>query len=668
MKIALIGNQNSGKTTLFNELTGSNQHVGNFPGITIEQKHGYLKGSKEEIEIIDLPGIYSLSPYSSDEIITRDILLSGEIDGIINILDATNLERNFYLTMQLLSLRLPMVIALNMMDEVKNNQSHIDVVGMSKELMVPVIPISAYKKEGIDDLVSAVTNVVCNQHLPSPIDWCSGAVHRTLHGVLYLIEDHALERNIAPRFAATKLIEKDDVMQQRLQLSQNEIDTIEHAVQQMEIESGLERYEAIATMRYDYIGQLAMKYVSKTNAQTKERTRSIRIDKILTHRYLGLPIFFAIMLVIFYLTFDVIGSRLSDWLVLGIEAITNLVAGALATAGVNPVIQSLVVDGVFAGVGSVLSFLPIIVVLFLLLSILEDSGYMTRVAFIMDKLLRKIGLSGKSFVPMLLGFGCSVPAIMATRTLSSERDRRMTIFLTPFMSCSAKLPIYAVFTYAFFPRYQALVMIGLYLIGIIIGVISAVVMNRYRFKGKPIPFLMELPNYRFPSLKSTLILLWDKAKNFVIRAFTIIFVASLVIWFFSTFDFRFNPAVDIETSMLAVVSRWLTPLFRPLGFGDWKIVTALIAGFSAKEAVVSILAVLMQTSVGELFSTLSTLFTPLSAVSFLLFTLLYTLCVAAVATMRKELGNRSATAIIILFQTGLAYLVALSVYQIGRLF
>lgn len=667
MKIALIGNQNSGKTTLFNELTGSNQHVGNFPGITVEQKHGFVRGFKEEVEIIDLPGIYSLSPFSDDEIITRDILLSGEIDGIINIVDATNLERNFYLSMQLLTLQIPMVVALNMMDEVKNNKSSIDIVGMSKDLEVSVVPISATKKEGIRDLLHAVVQTVEKKETPLKIDWCSGAIHRTLHSIIYLIEDHTAEVNISPRFAATKLIEGDAAMITRLHLTQNEVETIEHAVKQMEEESDLERYEAVATMRYDYIDVIAKRYVKKQQEETKERLRSIKLDKVLTHKYFGLPIFFAIMMLVFYLTFDVIGNPLSDLLVMGIGGLTTIVATALANIGVNPVIQSLVVDGIFAGVGSVLSFLPIIIVLFLFLSILEDSGYMTRVAFIMDKLLRKIGLSGKSFVPMLLGFGCTVPAIMATRTLNSERDRKMTIFLTPFMSCSAKLPIYAVFTFAFFSSHRALIMILIYVIGLILGVFSAYILNKTRFKGKPIPFIMELPNYRLPSMKTTAFLLWEKARDFIVRAFTIIFVASLVIWFLSRFDFKFNPVGDIESSILANISQLITPLFVPLGLGNWKIVTALIAGFSAKEAVISILAVLLQTSVGDLATSLPSLFTPLSAFSFLMFTLLYTPCMAAVATMKKELKSGKLTWIVIGIQTAIAYVVALLVYQIGGL-
>ncbi len=668
MKIALIGNQNSGKTTLFNELTGSNQHVGNFPGVTVEQKHGYVRNRQHEIEIIDLPGIYSLSPFSSDEIVTRDILLSGEIDGIINIVDATNIERNLYLTMQLLTLQIPTVIALNMMDEMKNNHSSVDVKGIEKELTVPVIPISAAKKEGIEDLILAVIDIVENKKIPASIDWCQGAVHRTLHSVLYLIEDHAQAIHIPPRFVATKLIEGDDVMLKKLNLTPNEQETIEHSVQQMVDESGYDRYAAIATMRYTYIEKIVQHYVKKENEMSIERKRSVKIDRILTHKYLGLPLFFAIMMVIFYLTFDLVGSFLSDLLVSGIDGLTSLVAQAMSSSGINPVIQSLVIDGIFAGVGSVISFIPIIVTLFLFLSLLEDSGYMTRVAFIMDKLLRKIGLSGKSFVPMLIGFGCSVPAIMATRTLNSERDRKMTIFLTPFMSCSAKLPIYAVFTYAFFAKHRALMMILLYVIGIIVGIISAYVMNKTRFKGKPIPFIMELPNYRFPSLKTTLLLLWDKARDFLVRAFTIIFLASLVIWFLSSFDFKFNPVTNIDTSILATIAQFITPLFKPLGFGDWKIVTALIAGFSAKEAVVSILAVLLGTNMSDLFLSLPTLFTPLSAFAFLLFTLLYTPCVAAVATMKRELKSGRLAFVVVLIQTAMAYVIALLVYQIGGLF
>lgn len=668
MKIALIGNQNSGKTTLFNELTGSNQHVGNFPGITMEQKRGYIKGLKEKIEIIDLPGVYSLSPFSNDEIVTRDILLSDEIDGVISILDATSFERNFYLTMQILTLQKPMVIVLNMMDEVKNNKGTIDVLGLSEELGVPVVPIAAIRKEGINDVVSTIVRTIKKGETPPNIDFCHGAIHRALHGMTYLIEEHAKRMNIPVRFAATKLIEGDASMVKKLALSSNEIKTIEHAVKQMEIDTGLERYEAVATMRYEYIENLMKKYVIKVIEETKERKRSVKIDKVLTHKFLGLPIFFGVMFLVFFLTFDVLGNPLSDLLVGLIDNLTEIVGTSFDKWGVNPVIKSLVVDGAFAGVGSVLSFLPIIVVLFLFLSLLEDSGYMTRVAFIMDKLLRKIGLSGKSFVPMLLGFGCTVPAIMATRTLNSERDRKITIFITPFMSCSAKLPIYAVFTYAFFRRHRALVMILVYSIGILVGIISSYILNKTRFKGKPIPFIMELPNYRLPSFKSTSLLLWEKAKDFIVRAFTIIFLASLVIWFLSSFNYKLNLVDDIEMSVLASLSKIISPLFKPIGLGDWKIVTALIAGFSAKEAVVGILAVLLKTNVGELHNALPTLFTPLSAFSLLMFTLLYTPCMATVATMKQEYRSRKLTWLSVLAQTLIAYAASLLVFQIGGLF
>ena len=666
MRFALAGNQNCGKTTLFNQLTGSNQHVGNFPGVTVERKDGQIRGHRDAT-VVDLPGIYSLSPYTNEEIVTRDYLLDDHPDCIINIVDATNIERNLYLTLQLIELKLPMVLALNMMDEVRANGGTIKVQTLSNELGIPVVPISAARNEGVDELVDVAIRTAEAQQRPARVDFCSGAVHRCIHAVAHLVEDHAQRIGVPPRFAATKLVEGDDPMLEKLKLSDNEKDMVEHSVTEMETELGTDREAALADMRYTFIEGLCAHTVVK-NGESREHLRSLKMDEVLTHKYLAIPIFLCIMLLIFWITFGVVGSALSDLLSLGIDAATQAASAALAAYGLNPVVHSLVIDGVFAGVGSVLSFLPTIVVLFFLLSILEDSGYMARVAFVMDKLLRKIGLSGRSFVPMLIGFGCSVPAIMATRTLSSERDRRMTILLTPFMSCSAKLPIYGMFTMAFFPRYRALVMILLYVGGMAVGVLSGLILSRTAFQGNPVPFVMELPNYRLPSPKSVALLLWDKAKDFLTRAFTVIFLATIVIWFLQTFDTRFNVvSAGGQASMLAGIGQVIAPLFAPLGFSDWRATTALITGFSAKETVVSTLAVLTGANTAQLPAALAEMFTPAAACAFLAFTLLYTPCVAAIAAVRRELSGRHA-AIVVCYQTLVAWLVGFVVYQLCGLF
>ncbi len=665
MIFALAGNQNCGKTTLFNQLTGSNQHVGNFPGVTVERKDGIIRGYSG-VKVVDLPGIYSLSPYTNEEIVTRDFLLKEHPEGIINIVDATNIERNLYLSMQLIELNIPMIIALNMMDEVRANGGTIKIDKLQAELGVPVVPISASKNEGIDELIEKAVHTAEAKQLPKRQDFCSGAVHRAIHSVAHLVEDHAERIGVPARFAATKLVEGDKPMLNSLGLTDNEKDMVGHSVTEMERELGTDREAALADMRYTFIGGLCKDSVVKTG-ESKEHRRSVAIDSLLTHKYLAIPIFLLIMMLIFWLTFGVIGSALSNLLSLGIDFVTNAVSAGLTAYGINPVIHSLIIDGVFAGVGSVLSFLPIIVVLFFFLSILEDSGYMARVAFVMDKLLRKIGLSGRSFVPMLIGFGCSVPAIMATRTLSSERDRKMTILLTPFMSCSAKLPIYAMFTAAFFPQHRALVMIALYLMGIAVGIISGLVLKGTVFHGKPVPFVMELPNYRMPSAKSVALLMWDKAKDFLTRAFTVIFVATIIIWFLQTFDTRLNVVADSAQSMLAGVGRLIAPVFAPLGFSDWRASTALITGFTAKEAVVSTLAVLTGTSVSNLPTALSTLFSPLAAWSFLTFTLLYTPCVAAISAVKREMNSAKSAFAMVLYQTGIAWIVAFVVYNIGAL-
>ncbi len=666
MIFALAGNQNCGKTTLFNQLTGSNQHVGNFPGVTVESKEGAIRGYKDDT-VVDLPGIYSLSPYTNEEIVTRDFLLKNRPDGIINIVDATNIERNLYLSMQLIELNIPMVIALNMMDEVRANGGTIKIDKLKEELGVPVVPISASKNEGIDELIDTAVRIARDRRYPRRQDFCSGAVHRAIHAVAHLVEDHAERIQTPARFAATKLVEGDEPMLNALNLSDNEKDMVEHSVTEMERELGTDREAALADMRYNFIDHLCADSVVKCG-ESKEHARSVKIDNLLTHKYLAIPIFLLIMMLVFWLTFGVIGSFLSDLLSDGIDFVTNITSDALMAYGINPVVHSLVIDGIFAGVGSVLSFLPTIVVLFFFLSILEDSGYMARVAFVMDKLLRKIGLSGRSFVPMLIGFGCSVPAIMATRTLSSERDRKMTILLTPFMSCSAKLPIYGMITMAFFPKYRALVMIGLYILGMVVGILVGLVLKSTVFHGKPVPFVMELPNYRLPSPKSVCMLLWDKAKDFLTRAFTVIFVATILIWFLQNFDTRLNPVAGGDSSMLAGIGRLIAPVFAPLGFGDWRASTALLTGFSAKEAVVSTFAVLTGASTANMSEALSAIFTPVAAASFLVFTLLYTPCVAAISAVRREMGSGKAAVAVVFLQTGVAWIASFVVYHLGLLF
>ena len=662
MIFALAGNQNCGKTTLFNALTGSNQHVGNFPGVTVDRKSGEIRGVKNAA-VVDLPGIYSLRPYTQEEIVSRDFILNEKPDGIINIVDATNIERNLYLTLQLLELRTPMVLALNMMDEVNANGGSIDVRKMSKALGIPVVPISAARDEGVSELIDQAVQTVRAGTLPQVTDFCGAdsPVHRCLHAVVHLIADHADRLHIPARFCAAKLIEGDEALAERLGLDQNEKELLEHCIVQMETEGGLDRNAALADMRYQFIEGVVRDSVVKCH-ESREHQRSLAADRILTGRHTALPVFFGVMLLVFYLTFDVIGAAFSTLLDLGIDAVTDLTDRALTAYGINPVAHSLVIDGIFAGVGGVLSFLPVIVTLFFFLSILEDTGYMARVAFVMDKLLRKIGLSGRSIVPMLIGFGCSVPAIMATRTVSSDRDRKMTILLTPYMSCSAKIAIYAFFTDALFPRYKALVMMGLYLLGILVGILAALIMKGTAFRGKPVPFVMELPNYRLPSLKNVGLLLWEKASDFLRRAFTVIFLASIVIWFLQTFDTRLNVVTDNSGSLLALVGRLLAPLFAPLGFGDWRCVTALISGFIAKESVVSTLQVLLGGAA------LSSLFPLRSAVSFLVFTLLYTPCVAAIATIRRELGSRWATLGVVVMQCTVAWVVSFLAYAVAGVF
>lgn len=667
MILALVGNQNCGKTTLFNALTGSNQHVGNFPGVTVDQKMGEVKGAKD-CSVVDLPGIYSLRPYTQEEIVSRDFIINEKPDGIINIVDATNIERNLYLTLQLLELRVPMVLALNMMDEVRANGGTIDIHKMSDALGIPVVPISASKGEGVSELVNQAVQTARSKTLPKVWDFCSdnSPVHRCIHAIVHLIQDHADRFALPSRFCTAKLIEGDDALADKLELDQNEKELIDHCIVEMEFETGLDRNAALADMRYTFIESVVESSVVKCH-ESKEHRRSIRIDKILTGKYTAIPVFFGVMCLVFWLTFNVIGSALSDWMSLGIDRLTALVDSGLTAYGINPVIHSLIIDGVFAGVGSVLSFLPIIVTLFFFLSILEDTGYMARVAFVMDRPLRKIGLSGRSFVPMLIGFGCSVPAIMATRTVSSDRDRKMTILLTPYMSCSAKIPIYSVFVAAFFPGHGALVMICLYAAGIILGILIALLLKNTAFKGNPVPFVMELPNYRMPSAKSVALLLWEKAKDFIQRAFTIIFIATIIIWFLQTFDTRINVVEDSADSMLAMVGRFIAPIFEPLGFGDWRVATALISGFSAKEAVVSTMSVLLNTGMSNLSQALGSIFTPLTAASFLTFTLLYTPCVAAVATIKREMHSSFLTVLIVIAQCVVAWLAAFAVFNLGSL-
>ena len=660
---ALAGNQNCGKTTLFNQLTGSNQHVGNFPGVTVDRKDGVIKGHENTL-VTDLPGIYSMSPYSSEELVTRKFLLEDRPKGIINIVDATNIERNLYLTMQLMELDIPMVLALNMMDEVWENGGSIHVNEMEAMLGIPVIPISAAKNEGISELVDHAIHVAQYQERPGRLDFCDpedhdGAVHRCLHGIMHLIEDHAKKEEIPLRFAASKLAEGDRMILEKLKLEQNEKEMLEHIIKQMEEERGMDQAAAIADMRFSFIQEVCRATVVKPK-ESREHARSVKIDRILTGKYTALPAFVGIMALVFWLTFGVIGSALADLLDGILGWLTEAADGALTLYGINPVVHSLVIDGIFNGVGSVLSFLPIIVTLFFFLSILEDSGYMARVAFVMDKLLRKIGLSGRSIVPMLIGFGCTVPGVMASRTLPSERDRKMTILLTPFMSCSAKLPIYGFFTALFFPDHGALVMILLYFTGILVGVLSAFLMRGTMFRGEPVPFVMELPNYRFPGAKNVGRLLWEKAKDFLQRAFTVIFIATIVIWFLQTFDSRLNVVSDSQDSLLASVAGLIAPVFAPLGFGDWRISTALICGFMAKESVVSTLTVL--TGGTEL----AALLTPVAAASLLIFCLLYTPCVAAITSIRRELGGRWAFGVVV-FQCLIAWVCAFLVFLLGNL-
>ena len=660
MRFALAGNQNCGKTTLFNQLTGSNQHVGNFPGVTVDSKSGSIRNTKGD-EVVDLPGIYSLRPYSAEEIVTRDFILDGRPDGIINIVDATNIERNLYLTLQMIEMQVPMVLALNMMDEVRANGGTVDTVKLSELLGIPVVPISAAKGEGIADLTELACRTAATGRKPEVYDFCPpGPVHRCIHAVTHVVEDHAERARMSARWAAMNVIEGNSDIVARLALDENELELCEHSIVEMERETGLDRNAAIADMRYSFIESVCAETVKKPE-ESRERKRSRAIDNVLTHRIFALPIFVGIMLLVFYLTFEVIGAFLSDLLAMGIKALAGVTDAALTAYGINPVVHSLVIDGLFGGVGNVVSFLPIIVVLFFFLSMLEDTGYMARVAFVMDKLLRRIGLSGKSVVPMLIGFGCTVPAVMATRTLTSDRDRRMTVLLTPFMSCSAKIPIYSMFVAAFFPKYKALAMGGLYVFGILIGVLAALVFGKTLFRGNPIPFVMELPNYRMPSVRTTLQLMWDKAKDFLHRAFTAIFVASLVIWFLQTFDTRINPVSDNSQSLLAALGGLLAPLFAPLGFADWRVCTSLIAGFMAKEAVVSTLGVLTGGAA------LSTLFSVRSAAAFLVFTLLYTPCVAAVAAIRRELDSVWKTFGVVVFQCLLAWGLGAAVYQIALL-
>ena len=665
MIFALAGNQNCGKTTLFNALTGSNQHVGNFPGVTVDQKAGVIKGTDHQV--VDLPGIYSIRPYTQEEIVTRDFILKSRPDAIINIVDATNIERNLYLTLQLLTLQVPTVIAMNMMDELVGNGGSVDVQKMSEAIGVPVVPISAAKNQGITELVDTLIDTASRRVTPKVQDFCpEGPVHRCIHAVCHIIEDHAQRVNIARRFCAMKLIEGEQDFFDALELSQNEKELIEHTVIEMEHETGLDRNAALADMRYNFIEKVCGECVVKAK-ESREHRRSMQIDKVLTHRIFAIPLFIAIMGLVFFLTFNVVGAFLSDVMSYAIDGLTLLADRALTVYGINPVVHSLVIDGIFAGVGSVVSFLPLIVTLFFFLSILEDSGYMARVAFVMDKLLRKIGLSGRSFVPMLVGFGCSVPAIMATRTLSSNRDRKMTILLTPFMSCSAKIPIYTLFAAAFFPGHELLVMLALYFGGILVGILVALVLKNTAFKGNPVPFVMELPNYRFPSAKSVVLLMWEKAKDFLTRAFTVIFMATVIIWFMQTFDTRLNVVENSGSSILAALGRLVSPIFAPLGFGDWRMVTALVSGFTAKEAVVSTFGVILGVSTEQLGIALHSLFTTASAASFLAFCLLYTPCVAAVSTIKTELKSGWKTVGIVFAQCLVAWLAAFMVYHVGLL-
>ena len=664
LTFALVGNQNSGKTTLFNQLTGARQHVGNFPGVTVERKDGMVRGLAET-RITDLPGIYSMSPYSSEELVSRDHVLKENPRGIINIVDANNIERNLYLTMQLLELNIPMVVALNMMDEVTSNGGSVDVNRMEAMLGVPVVPISAAKNQGVDELVAHAVHVAKYQERPLRQDFCSsddngGAVHRCLHAVVHLIEDHALRSNIPVRFAASKVIEGDELIIDQLELDQNEKETLEHIVKQLETERGLDRSAAIADMRFSYIERVCARCVVKPR-ESKESLRSLKIDRILTGKYTAIPIFIAIMGCVFFLTFEVIGAFLQELLENLIGSLSDLAEGAMEAASVNEVIRGLVIGGIFEGVGSVLSFLPIVVTMFFFLSLLEDSGYIARVAFFMDKLLRKIGLSGRSIVPMLIGFGCTVPAVMSTRTLPSERDRKMTILLTPFMSCTAKLPVYGFFAAAFFPGKAGLVTVILYVLGIFMSILVAVLFKSFLFKGEAVPFIMELPNYRMPNARNVLQLLWEKAKDFLQRAFSIILIATIVVWVLKSFNPHFDLVVNSKDSILALISGWIAPLFVPVGLGDWRIVTSLISGFMAKESVVSVLQVLFGEG-GEIYQIL----TPLTAASLLVFSLLYTPCVASIAAIKRELGGKWAAAVVV-WQCLVAWIVSLVVFQVGGL-
>lgn len=664
--IALAGNQNCGKTTLFNRLTGSNQHVGNFPGVTVEKKMGIIKNFKEAT-LVDLPGIYSLSPYTSEEVVTRDFILKDHPALIVNIVDATNIERNLYLSLQLMELKTPMVIALNMMDEVTASGNSIDVEKLSKHLQIPIVPISASKNEGINDLISVIKKETRKHQEAIHLDFCKGEVHRAIHSIAHIIEDHAQTADYPTRFAATKLVEGDEPMQRALHLHQDDLDIIEKIVKSMEDALGTDREAALADMRYSYIEELVKDCVVK-NHRSQGLKRSQRIDQLLTHKYLGIPVFILIMLMIFYLTFGPIGGTLQGLLEEGIDIAVNALSDLLMHLQVSSWLHALVIDGICNGVGSVLSFLPVIVTLFFFLSLLEDSGYMARVAFVMDKALRKLGLSGRSFVPMLIGFGCSVPAIMSTRTLSSDRDRKMTIVVTPFMSCSAKLPIYGMITAAFFPEHTALILISVYLIGIFVAILSALLLKRTVFQGESVPFVLELPAYRIPSAKSVLLHMWEKAKDFLRKAFTIIFVASIIIWFLQSFDFAFNFVEDSSTSMLANIGTWISHIFAPLGFEVWRASTALVTGITAKESVVSTLSVLTNTtSDAGLSVALQTIFSPVSAFAFLCFTVLYMPCVAAFAATKRELGSMKQALATVAYQTGVAYVVALLVYQIGSL-
>ena len=664
--IALAGNQNCGKTTLFNALTGSNQHVGNFPGVTVEKKEGSIKKYKEAV-LVDLPGIYSLSPYTAEEVVTRDFLVKEHPDAIINIVDTTNLERNLYLTLQMMELNIPMILALNMMDEVRASGNTIHVKKLSERLGIPVIPISASKGEGIADLLDVVVKTIKQKKPTQKLDFCQGEVHRAIHSIAHIIEDHAEAAGYPTRFAATKLVEGDEPMFKALDLDMSDIHIIDHIVEQMEENLGTDREAALADMRYTYIEALCAECVVK-HQETREQQRSEKIDRFLTHKYLGIPIFLLIMMTIFWLTFSVIGAPLQDLLSAWIDRFTAMLSNVLIAADVTPWLHSLIINGVCAGVGSVLSFLPIIVLLFFFLSLLEDSGYMARVAFVMDKLLRKIGLSGRSFVPMLIGFGCSVPAIMATRTLSSDRDRKMTIVLTPFMSCSAKLPIYGMITASFFPNHAALVMVSLYVLGIVVAILSGLLLKNTIFQGNSVPFVMELPAYRLPDAKSVLLHMWEKGKDFLHKAFTIIFIASIVIWFLQSFDWRLNMVADSANSILASIGSIIAPAFAPIGFNDWRASTALITGFTAKESVVSTLTILTgASSDAQLIAMLTQMFSPLSAFSFLAFTILYMPCVAAFAASKRELGSMKEALLTAAYQTLVAYLAALVIFQVGSL-